>query len=180
MYLGMQAKGYVVTTGNIRPIIGMTQQAQPKCVKSHTLPKHSGSGLIWSVLGPIFSLLLTNPLRLVGHTRPKNIYMYKPTLMTSNSSFMPRLYRWMIRSSQLKRLACFHRSSTFGCRQNRLNLGLNPSKTQLIWFGSRQQLLKLDQKLIAMRLSQMSVSFQCLDTCKSHILSHSLLLGVYY
>ena|SRR6218665_2348216 len=32
--------------------------------------------------------------------------------------------------------------------QNRLNL--NPSKTQLIWFGTRQQLLKLDHKLIAL------------------------------
>ena len=32
-------------------------------------------------------------------------------------------------------------------KTNRLNL--NPSKTQLIWFGTRQQLLKLDHKLIA-------------------------------
>src|SRR6218665_3830092 len=28
-------------------------------------------------------------------------------------------------------------------------LNLNPSKTQLIWFGTRQQLLKLDHKVIA-------------------------------
>src|SRR6218665_587130 len=39
---------------------------------------------------------------------------------------------------------------------NRLNL--NPTKTQLIWFGSKQQLLKLDHKFIASTFNNFTFS----------------------
>src|SRR6218665_3038757 len=47
----------------------------------------------------------------------------------------------------IERISCVSLDLHFWMKTNRLNL--NPSKTQLIWFGTRQQLLKLDHKLIA-------------------------------
>ena len=44
---------------------------------------------------------------------------------------------------------------------NKLNL--NPSKTQLIWFGTRQQLLKLDHKLIALTAPNFTFSSSVRD-----------------
>jgi len=44
---------------------------------------------------------------------------------------------------------------------NRLNLNL--SKTQLIWFGTRQQLLKLDHKLIALAVPNFTFSSSVRD-----------------
>src|SRR6218665_1972353 len=43
-----------------------------------------------------------------------------------------------------------------GMMTNRLNL--NPSKTQLIWFDTRQQLKKLDHKLIALTVPNFTFS----------------------
>src|SRR6218665_245118 len=44
----------------------------------------------------------------------------------------------------------------FWMMTNRLNL--NPSKTQLIWFGTRQELQKLDHKLIALTVPNFTFS----------------------
>ena len=46
-------------------------------------------------------------------------------------------------------------------KTNRLNL--NPSKTQLIWFGTRQQLLKLDHKLTASTFPDFTFSSRVRD-----------------
>src|SRR6218665_233470 len=42
----------------------------------------------------------------------------------------------------VERISCVSRDLHFWMKTNRLNL--NPSKTPLIWFGTRQQLQKLD------------------------------------
>ena len=47
----------------------------------------------------------------------------------------------------VEQISCVSLDLHFWIKTNRLNL--NPSKSQLIWFGTRQQLLKLDHKLIA-------------------------------
>src|SRR6218665_417578 len=49
----------------------------------------------------------------------------------------------------------------FWMMTNRLNL--NPSKTQLIWFGTRQQLQKLDHKLIALTVPNFTFSSSVCD-----------------
>src|SRR6218665_4139821 len=54
----------------------------------------------------------------------------------------------------------------FWIMTNKLNL--NSSKTQLIWFGTRQQLLKLDHKLIALTVPNFTVSSSVRDLGVTH------------
>ena len=61
----------------------------------------------------------------------------------------------------VKRISCVSRDLHFWMKTNRLNL--NFSKTQLIWFGTLQQLLKLDHKLIASTLPDFTFSLSVRD-----------------
>ena len=87
-------------------------------------------------------------------------------------------------SHLVERINCVSRDLHFWMMTNRLNL--NPSKTQLIWFGTRQQLQKLDQKLIALTVPNFIFSSSVRDlgvtldselTFSDHI---SLLTRSYY
>src|SRR6218665_2937457 len=61
----------------------------------------------------------------------------------------------------VERINSVSRDLHFWMMTNRLNL--NPSKTQLIWFGTRQQLQKLDHKLIALTVPNFTFSSSVRD-----------------
>src|SRR6218665_3893799 len=93
------------------------------------------------VLGPILYILFTADLPTVLAKHKAKGHLYADDVQSLIQG---------LPSDQIhlvKRISCVSLDLHFWMKTNRLNL--NPSKTQLIWFGTRQQLLKLDHKLIA-------------------------------
>src|SRR6218665_3846428 len=94
-----------------------------------------------SVLGPILYILFTADLPTVLAKHKAKGHLYADDVQA---------LIYGLPSDQIHLVERISRVSLdlhFWMKTNRLNL--NPSKTQLIWFGTRQQLLKLDHKLIA-------------------------------
>src|SRR6218665_306086 len=94
-----------------------------------------------SVLGPILYILFTADLPTVLAKHKAKCRLYAD----DGQSLIHGLPSDQIHL--VERISCVSLDLHFWMKTNRLNL--NPSKTQLIWFGTRQQLLKLDHKLIA-------------------------------
>src|SRR6218665_104707 len=94
--------------------------------------------------------------KIVGYAPPVEIFICTPLLAKHQTK--GNLYVDDVQSlihgppsdpvHVVERINSVSRDLHFWMMTNRLNL--NPSKTQLIWFGTRQQLLKLDNKLTAL------------------------------
>src|SRR6218665_595456 len=97
-----------------------------------------------SVLGPILCILFTADLStvLAKHKEKGHLYADDADDVQSLRHGLPSDQNHLA-----ERISRVSLDLHFWMKTNRLNL--NPSKTQLIWFGTRQQLLKLDHKLIA-------------------------------
>src|SRR6218665_1112486 len=124
-----------------------------------TLELH-GFGLSWASLrGRSLALSSTSCSMLIYHLYWLNISQ-KVICMLMMSNLLFVVYH-QTQTHLAERINSVSRDLHFWVMTNRLNL--NPSKTQLISFGTRQQLKKLDHKLIALTVPNFTFSSSARD-----------------